>query len=163
QAKPARTLDEYRHFRALSIDLLGRAPRREEIAAFERPAFDLDAWIEKLLQGPGYADRLSRVSIDLLRLELGPALTHPPRTTSRWMPEVRDPDPLFQPIDELFKDPDGSPAMKVRVCKEEASTADAGTVFVAKHPVLPPVMKDGKPTPAIPPGRFRPYPGDDAY
>ena len=42
-ARAARTLDDYRHFRALSIDLLGRAPRRDELAAFERPGFDLDA------------------------------------------------------------------------------------------------------------------------
>src|SRR4051794_15644929 len=82
QAKPARTLDDYRHFRALAIDLLGRAPRREEIAAFERPEFDLDAWIDKLLQGPGYVDRLSRVYMDLLRLEVGPAFTYAPAATT---------------------------------------------------------------------------------
>jgi hypothetical protein len=243
----ARTLDDYRHFRALSIDLLGRAPRRDELAAFEKPGFELDAWIDKLLQGPGYVDRLARVYMDLLRLEVGPAFVYaPPATTlrrqliqgprgegiyayyrqgqrrkravtdgefclsqeesglafpnanaavgtpkpvsarvldentvlvkpwwlyrdfddeqpSQWMPEVRDPDPLFQPVDDLFKDPDGSATVRVRVCKEEAGTAETGTIFVANHPVLPPVIKDGKPAPAIPPGRFRPFPNDDAY
>jgi hypothetical protein len=242
-----RTLDDYRHFRALSIDLLGRAPRREELAAFERPDFNLDAWIDKTLQGPGYVERLVRVYMDLLRLEVGPAFTYaPPATTlrrqliqgprgegiyvyyrqgqrrsrpltdgefclsqeesglafptanaavgaakpvsarvldantvlvrpwwiyrdfddeqpSQWMPEVRDPDPLFQPVDELFKDPDGGPTMKVRVCNEEAGTAETGTIFVAGHPQLPVTMKEGKPLPAIPPGRFKPFPGDDAY
>src|SRR3954470_16005008 len=82
--QPKRTLDDYRHFRALAIDLLGRAPRREELAAFERPDFKLDDWIDKLLQGPGYVDRLARVYMDLLRLEVGPAFTYaPPATTLR--------------------------------------------------------------------------------
>src|SRR4051794_17079013 len=78
EARPARTLDDYRHFRALSIDLLGRAPRRDEIAAFERPDFKLDAWIDKLLEGPGYVDRLVRVYMDLLRLGGGAPLPHAP-------------------------------------------------------------------------------------
>ena len=84
QAPPHRTLDDYRHFRALAIDLLGRTPRRDELAAFERPDFNLDAWIDKLLAGPGYVDRLVRVYMDLLRLEVGPAFTYaPPATTLR--------------------------------------------------------------------------------
>jgi hypothetical protein len=243
-----RTLDEYRHFRALSIDLQGRAPRRDELASFERPDFAMDAWIDKLLRGPGYAERLVRVYMDLLRLEVGPAFVYaPPATTlrrqlikgphgegiyvyyrqgqrrsraltdgefclseeesglafansntatgtarpvsaavleanttlvrpwwlyrdfddaeqpSQWLPEVRDPDPLFQPVDELFKDPDGSATVKVRVCKEEANTTDNGTIFVANHPALPPVVKGAKPAPPVPPGRFKPFPNDDAY
>ncbi|MGZ5970079.1 MAG: hypothetical protein ACXWP4_20545, partial [Polyangiales bacterium] len=44
-------LVEYRHFRALSIDLLGRMPTREEIAAFEADNFDMDAWIDRHLEG----------------------------------------------------------------------------------------------------------------
>src|SRR6476646_313159 len=84
QAKPARSLDDYRHFRALAIDLLGRAPRRDELAAFERPDFKLDDSIDKLLQGPGYVDRLARVYMSLLRLEVGPAFPDaPPATTLR--------------------------------------------------------------------------------
>src|SRR5205814_8634961 len=73
---------------------------------------------------------------------------------SQWIPAVRDPDPLFQPVAGLLEDPDGGPTMKVRVCREEAQVADTGTVFVADRP---PVAK------GLPPGRFRPYPATDAY
>src|SRR4051812_49274704 len=83
-AVAVRTLDDYRHFRALSIDLLGRAPRRDELAAFERRDFGWDAWIDRLLQGPGYADRLLRIYMDLLRLQVGPAFAYaPPAVTLR--------------------------------------------------------------------------------
>jgi hypothetical protein len=34
----ARSLDDYKHFRVLAIDLAGRAPTRDEVAAFEQPA-----------------------------------------------------------------------------------------------------------------------------
>jgi hypothetical protein len=69
QAPAPHTLDDYRHFRAAAIDLLGRMPTREEIEAFERPGFNFDAWIDKHLDGPGYVERLTRIYMDLLRLE----------------------------------------------------------------------------------------------
>jgi len=43
RAEAARTLDNYRHFRALSIDLVGRIPTRDEVVAFEKDGFDVDA------------------------------------------------------------------------------------------------------------------------
>ena len=64
-----RTLEDYRHFRIAAIDLLGRAPTREEIAAFERSDFDMDKWVESHLGGPGYVERLTRLYMDVLRLE----------------------------------------------------------------------------------------------
>jgi hypothetical protein len=67
--RAARTLDDYRHFRAAAIDLLGRMPTRQEIAAFERPDFDLDAWIDAHTTGPAYVERLTRIYMDVLRLE----------------------------------------------------------------------------------------------
>lgn len=73
EARAGKTLEDFRYFRALSIDLQGRVPTRAEVAAFEKDGFDLDAWIDKQLQGPAYADRLQRVYLDLLRLEVGPA------------------------------------------------------------------------------------------
>src|SRR5262245_8208252 len=66
----ARALPDYRSFRALSIDLVGRPPSRAEIAAFEQPGFDLDAWLDARLTGPLYAERIRRIYTDLLRLEL---------------------------------------------------------------------------------------------
>jgi hypothetical protein len=209
----ARTLDEYRHFRTLAIDLIGRVPTRAEIAAFEKPDFDLDGWIDKRLREPGFADRLTRVYMDLLRLEVGPAFNFaPPVATLRrvqilgpdkkplylyfrrnqrrarvetdgefcltpkesgielvanrqikgtpipvaagvlaantvvvkpwWlyrdhrlpMPMLlykqswSDPDPLFQPGDDLLFEADHSPTVEVRVCKEEAQEAESGLI-----------------------------------
>jgi hypothetical protein len=63
------TLDDYRHFRIAAIDLLGRMPTRDEVNAFERPDFDSDKFVEEHLQGPGYTERLTRIYMDLLRLE----------------------------------------------------------------------------------------------
>lgn len=65
----SRTLDDYRHFRAATIDLLGRMPTRDELAAFERPDFDWDTWVDHHLSGPGYVERLTRIYMDQLRLE----------------------------------------------------------------------------------------------
>jgi hypothetical protein len=73
-----KTLRDYRYFRALSIDLNGRAPTRAELAAFEADGFDLDAWIDARLSGPGYAERVRRVYMDLLRLEVGSAFQYVP-------------------------------------------------------------------------------------
>ena len=73
-AAAGRTLDDYRHFRALSIDLQGRMPTLDEVTAFEKPDFDLDRWIDAHLSGTAYADRLVRVYLDLLRLDVGPAV-----------------------------------------------------------------------------------------
>ncbi len=68
-APASRTLDDYRHFRVTAIDLLGRMPTREELAAFERSDFDVDRWIDDHLTGPGYTERLTRIYMDVLRLE----------------------------------------------------------------------------------------------
>src|SRR4051794_34936110 len=70
-AAAAPTLDAYRHFRALSIDLNGRMPTREELAAFEQPGFDLAVWIETHTAGAPYVDRVTRIYMDLLRLQVG--------------------------------------------------------------------------------------------
>ncbi len=64
-------LADYRYFRALSIDLVGRTPSDDELTAFEQPGFDLDKWIDAHLTGAGYADRLRRVYMDALQLEAG--------------------------------------------------------------------------------------------
>jgi hypothetical protein len=92
-AAPAeRTLDDYRRFRALSIDLAGRAPTRDEIAAFEAPGFDLDRWIDERLTGQAYVERLERVYMDLLRLEVGPAFQFSPPATTLHRQTVVGPD-----------------------------------------------------------------------
>jgi hypothetical protein len=235
------SLDEYRYFRALSLDLLGRVPTRAELTAFERDDFSLTAHLDKLLAGPGYAERLTRLYLDLLRLEDSPAFTYAPpaatlhrvqildadgrptwlyyrRNQRRPRPETdgelcfsaaeagftivnngqirgkaipvaraallantvvvrpwwlyRDwdapqpmqligyawpkQDPAFVPVPELLTEPDGRPTVEIRVCKEEAQTAENGHVYVAGR---------AKPAPGTPPpfGRARPLPGDDGY
>ncbi|HEY1694480.1 MAG TPA: hypothetical protein VGG39_20060 [Polyangiaceae bacterium] len=64
-----RTLEDYRHFRVATIDLLGRMPTRDEIATFERADFDMGRWIDAHTSGPAFAERLTRIYMDLLRLE----------------------------------------------------------------------------------------------
>ncbi|KYF63692.1 hypothetical protein BE11_44975, partial [Sorangium cellulosum] len=238
----APTLEQYRYFRALSLDLEGRLPTREELAELEAPGFDLDAWIERRLDGPGYVERLTRIYMDVLRLELGPVgLFTPSETTLRraqvlgpdgkplyvyyrhnqrrllpvidgefcfseaesglrvanfapvtgtprpipqrllderttvvrpfWLyrdylsvvPTQRygagwkDPDSAYVPLPQLLFEPDGTtPTVEVRVCKEEAQTADVGRIYASDIPPLP----RGAPLPA---GRLRPPMPEDRY
>lgn len=67
-AAPA--LSDYKYFRSLSIDLLGRMPTRQEVAEFEKPGFRLDPWLDAHLQSDAYAERLTRVYADLLRPQI---------------------------------------------------------------------------------------------
>ncbi|WP_437875894.1 DUF1585 domain-containing protein [Sorangium sp. So ce513] len=236
----APTLEQYRYFRALSLDLVGRLPTRAELAEMEAPGFDLDAWIERHLDGPGYVDRLTRIYMDVLRLELGPAVTFAPRETTLHRHELlgpdgkriyvyyrhnqrrlnpvidgdfcfteaesglrvvntlpaagtpipisqkllderttlvrpywlyrdylsvspvqrygagwSDPDRAYVPLPQLLFEPDGkTPTVEVRVCKEEAHTADVGRIYATDAPPVP----KGAP---LPPGRMtRPIPED---
>lgn len=251
RARAEPTLDDYRHYRALSIDLLGRAPTRAELDAFERPGFDLDAWIDAGLAGTAYVERLERIYMDLLRLDVGPAFqivppattlrrqtivgpdkrpiyvyyrhnqrrarpetdgefclsaaetglvfpnNQPPRGTATpvkqkaldaatvlvrpwWLyQDYRDPSPQkrygrdwsgdevgYTLIKEMIFEPDGiTPTAEVRVCKEEAQTAEVGHLYASGRAPPPPAPKGG-PAPKgapLPFGRLRPLPGDDGY
>ena len=239
-ASAARTLEDYRHFRALSIDLAGRMPTRDEVTAFEKDDFDLDRWIVAHLDSPAYVERLTRIYMDQLRLEVAPSFQFtPPATTLRrvtirgpngqpvhvfyranqrrareatdgefcltekesglYVPMNNKPpegmatdvdqktldantvlvhpwwlyrdyrsaapvlrygdkwstvDPGYQPVDTLLKEPDGTPTIEVRVCKEEAQTAGTGTIYASGR---------NKPVPGDKLGRKRPLPADDAY
>jgi hypothetical protein len=77
-AQAQRTLEEFRHFRALSIDLQGRIPTREELAAFERPEFNVERWVDERLTGDAYAERIRRIYTDRLRLQVGPSFPFRP-------------------------------------------------------------------------------------
>lgn len=76
-ALSAPSLDDFKRFRALSIDLQGRMPTREEVIAFSKPGFDLEGWIDQRLGGPDYARRLARVYLDRLRLRVNQAYNFP--------------------------------------------------------------------------------------
>lgn len=92
-----RTLPDYRYFRALSIDLLGRPPTPAELAAFEAPDFDASAWLDAHLTGDAYAARLRRIYTDALRLEVGPSFQFVPNALELRRAEIAGPDgkPLF--------------------------------------------------------------------
>lgn len=96
-----RPLPDYRYFRALSIDLIGRAPTRAEISAFEAPDFKLDAWIDAHLAGPSYAERLRRIYMDLLRLETAPTVVFEPASIMLHHAQVLGPDGA--PIELYFR------------------------------------------------------------
>jgi hypothetical protein len=88
-APSPRTLDDYRHFRTASIDLVGRIPTRDEITAFERPDFEWERWVETHLDGPAYVERLTRVYMDALRLE--PNLNFTPGPSQLYRQEITGP------------------------------------------------------------------------
>ena len=96
-ADRAPTLADYRYFRALSIDLQGRPPTPADLAAFEQPGFDLDAWIDTHLTGDAYAERLERIYMDALRLELGNSFQFVPPAVVLRRETVEGPDgtPLY--------------------------------------------------------------------
>ena len=87
---PHRSLEDYRHFRAVAIDLLGRMPNRADLAELERPDFNLDAWIDKHLGEPTYAARMTGIYMDLLRLE--PNLTFGFMPWQLYRHEIQGPD-----------------------------------------------------------------------
>lgn len=91
-ADAARSLTEYRYFRALSVDLAGRLPSRTELAAFEKDDFDLEAWIDKQLASKGYADRVRRTYMDLLRLDVGTTFAFRPNVTMLRRHTILGPD-----------------------------------------------------------------------
>jgi hypothetical protein len=96
EAEPRRSLEDYKHFRITAIDLLGRMPTREEIAEFERPAFDYGRWVDAHLGGPAYAERLTRIYMDALRLEPNLNFSSAPAQLYRF--EVLGPDGKGIPV-----------------------------------------------------------------
>jgi hypothetical protein len=241
-SRAGKPLPDYRYFRALSIDLEGRPPTRDELAGFERGSFDLDGWIDSHLGGPAYAERLRRVYMDLLRLEVGPSFQFVPnpmmlrrheiigpdggklyvywRRGQRRIPAAIDGDfclspdetgqqypqnaaptgtakpvdkavldartvlvkpwwlyadyratmpsdhaapdwlkrfPGFVPAPPLLVEPDGkTPTTEVRVCREEAQTAETGTVYASGRANA----KKGDPLPG---NRLTQPPGDSGF
>ena len=94
-------LPDYRHFRALSIDLLGRPPTRDEIAELEQPGFQLERWVDAQLATPTYAERLRRVYMDLLRLELPQTVQFAPSSVMLYRARIVGPD--SEPIDVYYR------------------------------------------------------------
>jgi hypothetical protein len=233
-------ISDYRYFRALSLDLVGRMPTRAEVEALRDPKFNLDAWIDAHLTGPAYAERLRRIYTDLLRLQVGPAFDFEPDSTLLHREEILDPDgnktwvyfrrgqrrlrvetdgdfcltqaetgqaytifhdgqgtmhpvtnaaldaatvvvkpwwlyadyraaqpsdhyadawrtrfPGYTLVPTLLTDPDGKPTTEIRVCKEEAQTAEMGTIYVSGRPASAEKTRPG--------GRLTPPPTDTNY
>jgi hypothetical protein len=222
QPGAVRSLADYKYFRALSIDLVGRPPDDNELAAFERPDFDVGQWIDQRLREPGYAGRMRQIYQDALRLDLGPAFHFmPEHLTLVWQsvlgPDGQDLKIYFRhgqrrldPTTDgeicLTRDETGydfpsraahggtprrvsqavldartvlvkpwwlapgvpiapalrleadkkTPATAVRVCKEEAQTAEKGGVFVTGR-------SQPKQTDPLLPGRVTPAPYDTVF
>jgi hypothetical protein len=91
-ARATLSLSDYRYFRALSIDLVGRPPTEDEVAAFEKPGFDLTQWIDAHLSGPTYAERVRRIYMDALRLEVAPQFSFLPEQLTLARQVVLGPD-----------------------------------------------------------------------
>lgn len=89
--EPGPSLDDYRRFRALSIDLRGRMPTRDEVAAFER-GLDLDMWIDAQLDKGAHVERLSRTWLDLLRLEIATSFQYLPWQSMLRRAKILGPD-----------------------------------------------------------------------
>jgi hypothetical protein len=236
-----RALPDYRYFHALSLDLLGRPPTRDELASFERQDFDVGTWIDTHLTGAAYAERMRRIYMDLLRLDIGPTFPFVPNPVVLHRATVLGPDgapiyvyfrrgqrrvdgitdgefclphadtgltipnngpaigfprpiseeeldertvrikpwwlyadyraavpvdlvstdwakrfPGFNPVPALLTEPDGSKSTEVRVCREEAQTADSGIVYVSGRAGI----KKGEPLPDF---RVVAPPGDSGF
>jgi hypothetical protein len=130
-AAPGRSLDDYHRFRALSIDLAGRAPTRAELDAFETPGFDLDHWIDQHLEGPGYVERLERIYMDLLRLEVGPAFQFIPPSTTLHRQTIMGPDKKPVYVYYRFNQRRERPETDGEFC---LSQADTGLLFPNGQP-----------------------------
>lgn len=98
----ARSLDDYRYFRALSIDLLGRMPTRDEVSSFESDTFDVDDFIDENLTGPAYAERVRRVYMDLMGLEIGNTFRFSPGLTTLRRKTIVGPD--GKPLHVYFRE-----------------------------------------------------------
>ena len=70
-------------------------PSREEIAGFERPDFDFDKWIDQHLGGEAYVERLTRIYMDVLRLEPNVTFMTTPAQLYRHAVEGPDGKPVF--------------------------------------------------------------------
>ncbi|MEJ7596852.1 MAG: DUF1585 domain-containing protein [Kofleriaceae bacterium] len=94
-------LPDYRQFRALSIDLLGRPPTLQEITELEQPGFQLERWVDAQLTTPSYAERLRRVYMDLLRLELPQTVQFAPSSAMLYRARILGPDNA--PVDIYYR------------------------------------------------------------
>ena len=122
-AHAERSLPEYRYFRSLSLDLLGRPPSRAELAAFAKPGFELDAWLDAQLKGPAYTERIRRIYADLLRLDL-PEGANPFRPPSIMLRSTTIMDPDGKTIDLYFRENQRRvpPELDGQVCFSQAET-----------------------------------------
>ena len=77
-APPILSLQDYRAFRSLSVDLQGRLPTLSELDARESSGFSLAGFVDERLQAGTYASTLRRVYMDRLRLDLSSAFQYVP-------------------------------------------------------------------------------------
>ena len=150
-AQAERTLQEYRYFRALSIDLQGRIPSRAEVTRFEDPAFDVGPWVDERLRAPAWAERMRTLYMDLLRLEITTAVQFNPQSIVLRRQQILGPDGTAEYVYYRFNQRrtrpetdgdfcltaaesgvtiDGSGAQRGTPLRVTAATLDARTVLV---------------------------------
>jgi len=86
------SLRDYKYFRALSIDLQGRIPTRQELRQLESDNFSFDTWIDAKLTSASYAERMRRIYMDRLRLEVNKTFTYEPAPVVLLRQEIIGPD-----------------------------------------------------------------------
>jgi hypothetical protein len=86
----ALTVQDYRTFRAMSLDLQGRVPTLDEVEARGRADFDEGAFVDRLIASGAYAPGLRQVYMDRLRLDLSSGFPYVPSATTLRRYEVLD-------------------------------------------------------------------------
>jgi hypothetical protein len=89
EAKPL-TVQDYRAFRAMSLDLQGRVPTLAEVDARGAASFDEGAFVDERLASGAYASVLRQVYMDRLRLDLSSGFPYVPAATTLRRYDVLD-------------------------------------------------------------------------
>lgn len=84
------TLQDYRAFRAMSLDLEGRIPSLAEVDARARADFDEARYVDERLASGAYAPLLRQVYMDRLRLDLSTGFPYVPAATTLRRYDVLD-------------------------------------------------------------------------
>ena len=85
------TVQDYRAFRAASLDVQGRVPTLEEVDARGQEGFSLERFVDERLERGAYAANVRRVFMDRLRLDLSSGFQYVPAATTLRRQAIVDP------------------------------------------------------------------------
>jgi hypothetical protein len=95
------TVQDYRSFRAASLDLQGRVPTLAEVDARGEAGFDLGRFVDERLESGAYAANVRRVFMDRLRLDLSTGFAYVPAATTLRRQQILDPS--GKPVQVYFR------------------------------------------------------------